>query len=77
MPVSTIHISYSYRRVHEEGRAVWCGRWRGPPALVEAGVLEEGTPKHTGITDARIHHILVGVCAPKVRTQGITEIMES
>ena len=45
---------------------------------MEAGVLEEGTPKHTDITDAHIHHILVlGVCAPIVRKQGITEIMES
>ena len=45
---------------------------------MEAGVLEEGTPKHTDITDACIHHILVlGVCAPIVRKQGITEIMES
>ena len=45
---------------------------------MEAGVLEEGTPKHTDITDARIHHILVlEVCAPIVRKQGITEIMES
>ena len=39
---------------------------------MEAGVPEEGTPKHTDITDACINHILVG---PIVRDYGNYGIM--